>query len=320
MGTTPENMVHAMLERSMKKMRIAAILPGGILTYLTAAGKLRTEDGGPDISNPLMVGGNPNVGPASYYDKMAIAQTNELTTVRYSMARLVANYVISDQEIDENSGASKIVDILSVKMTALENSFKRYQRSRTASTTSGKDPNGIGNLLPPVNTSGSIGGINLATQPYFRHTVYDFKGSLTTANIEDVFDDILLDLQNDEGKISVIFAGRKIFNMHRAAARDNASLQLGVDKFGQKIANLGLTGTTHQGIKIVYDEDLPHDDCYFVNQNEIMIHVLKNANMKYEKLNGPMDQAIKGGRYVWEGQLCNWKSFRTHAYVTNAAA
>jgi hypothetical protein len=315
----PETLIHAMLERSQKKLRIAAILPGGIYSYLGAAKKVKLEDGGPDITNPLMVGGNPNVGPATYYDRVPVAQTSELDTVSYEMTRLVGTYVISDQEVDENMGASKIVDIAATKMQALEISIKKYQRSRAASTNSGKDPNGLGNLLPAVNTSGIIGGINLASEPSFRHSVYDYDGSLTSANIEESFDDLLLDLNNDEGKVSVIFAGRRIFNMHRKAARDNASIQFGSGGFGQTLANLGLVGTNHQGIPLVYDEELHPDDAYFINDNELMIHVLKSANMKLKELTAPYDQDVIGGRYVMEQQLCSWKQFRTHAYVTNQA-
>jgi hypothetical protein len=313
----PETLVHAMLERSMKKMRIAAILPGGLLSYLSAAKQVKMEDGGPDITNPLLVGGNPNVGPATYYDRVPVAQTSELSTVSYDMTRIVGTYVISDQEVNENTGTAKIIDIAATKMQALEIAFKKYQRRNAAGTTSGKDPNGIGNLLPTTVTSGTIGGINLATEPLFRPSVYDYNGSLTSANIEETFDEILLDLNNDEGKITVIFAGRRIFNMHRKAARDNASIQFGPSAFGQTLANLGLVGSTHQGIPIVYDENLHPDDCYMVNENEMMIHILKSANMKLKELTSPYDQDVIGGRYIWEGQLCSWKNYRTHAYVTN---
>jgi hypothetical protein len=301
----------------MKKLRVAAILPGGVYSYLAAAKKIKMEDGGPDITNPLMVGGNPNVGPAQYYDRVPVAQTSELATVAYDMTRIVGTYVISEQEIDENSGSSKILDVAATKMQALEISIKKYQRTRAVGTNSGKDPLGLGNLLPSVVNSGSIGGINLASQPYFRPSVYDYAGSLTVSNIEDSFDDILLDLNNDEGKITVIFAGRRIFNLHRKAAKDNATVQFGSGAFGKTLANLGLVGTTHQGIPMVYDENLHPDDSYFINEDEMMIHILKGANMKLKELSAPYDQDVIGGRYVWEGQLCSWKNYRTHAYVTN---
>lgn len=312
----PDVLIHSVLEHSMKKLRIAAVLPGGVYSYLSAKGRIQLGEGR-NITNPIQVGGNPNVTTAEYYDRVPISQTSEAATVKYNYARVVGTYIISTQEIDENTGPEKVFDIATMKMRALEISIKKFQRTRAVGVNSGKDPLGLGNLLPSVNNSGTVGGINLATQINFRHSVYNYNGSLTAANIEDTFDDILLDLNTDRGKVSVIFAGRRIFNMHRKAAKDNAQIQFGPSKFGKKLANLGLTGTTHQGIPIVYDEELHTDDAYFINTNDLMMHILKNANMKLNKLKSPYDQDVIGGRYVMQYQLCTWRNYRSHAYVTN---
>lgn len=315
----PADLIHAMAERSMKKLRIAAILPGGVYSYMAAAGQVKTEDGGPEISNPILVGGNPNVGPSTYYDRVPVAQTSELDTVRYNMTRVVGTYVISDQEVDENMGFAKITDIAAAKMKALEIAIKQYQRKKAVGANSGKDPLGLGNLLPEVVTAGTIGEINLAAEPMFRPSVYLFDNSVTAENIEDVWDDILLDLNNDEGKITVIFAGRRIYNLHRNAIKDKSSIQFGASGFGKKLANLGLVGSTHQEIPVIYDEELDPDHAYFINENEMMIHILKSANMKMKDLAAPYDQDVIGKRYVMEYQLCSWKNYRTHAFFSNKA-
>lgn len=316
--TTPAEIVHAMAERSMKKLRIAAVLPGGVYTYLAASGRVHMEDGGPEVENPLLVGGNPNVGPATYYDHVPVARTSELNTVKFNMTRVVGTYVISEQEIDENAGAAKIVDIAAAKMQSLEIAIKKYQRKKAVGVNSGKHPHGLGNLIPQVNTSGTIGNINLALEPLFRPEVYDYAGTLTKSNIEDAFDDILLDLNTDDGSVSVIFLGRNLFSMHRAAARDKGGwTALSVDGFGKKLANLGLVGTKHQQINIIYDEELDPDVGYFINEKELMVHILKSANMKMKDLTAPYDQDVIGKRYIMEYQLCAWKMHRTHGLLLN---
>lgn len=317
--TRPTDLIHAMAERSMKKLRIAAILPGGIFSYLAAQKRVKMEDGGPGIENPILVGGNPNVGAATYFDKVPVARSSELNTVAYEMARIVGTYVISDQEIDENAGSAKLVDIAAAKMQALEIAIKRYQRRIAPGTNTGKDPLGLGNILPLVNTAGVVGGINLAVEPMFRHEVYAFAGALTAANIEDTFDDILLDMQNDEGRVTVIFAGRNIFTLHRNAAKaaSRVQVQLPVDGFAQKAANLGLVSTTHQQIPVIYDEEMDANTAFFINENEMFVHILKTANMRMKDLVAPYDQDVTGKRYIHEYQLCSWKQHRTHAVVTN---
>lgn len=317
MMAKPSDLIHAMAERSMKKLRIAAILPGGVFSALSAAKSIRMEEGGPGIANPILVGGNPNVGPATYYDKVPVARTSELNTVRYELTRIVGTYVISEQEIDENAGDTKIVDLAAAKMQSLEIAIKKYQRKVAVNTNSGKDPLGLGNLLPSVNTSGTVGGVNLGLEVLWRHGVYAFAGTLTAANIEESFDDILLDMNNDEGKVTMIFLGRNLFTMHRNAARAKGKLDLPVAGFAQQLANLGLVATTHQQIPIVYDEELDPNQGYFINENELFMHILKNANMKMKDLQAPYDQDVIGKRYVMEYQLCSWKQYRTHAFISN---
>lgn len=314
---TPETIAHAMANRSRKKMILAATLSGGIYTYLAAKGKIEMEDGGPEIENPLITGSNPNVTTATYYDTVPVDETNEFDTVLYNMTRLVGTLIMSDQEADENQGDAKIIDIMEGKIKALEHAIKKFQRTKATSLNSGADPNGIPNLLPSDPTTGTVGGMNLANEPMFRPSSYDFAGGLDENNIEEAFDDILLDLTHDDESPNVIFVGRNIFRLHRAAARDKTQISLSATGFGKQLINLGIKGTTHQGIPLIYDESMNADEFFFVDDQYMSIHVLKSANMKVKKLTAPWNQDAIGRRYIMEYQLCSWKNYRTHAYGSN---
>lgn len=314
----PTTLLHAMATRSRKKLILAATLPGGIFSYLAAKNRIKMEDGGPNISNPLITGSNPNVTTATYYDTVPVDQTSELSTVNYDMTRLVGTLIMSDQEADENQGDAVIVKIITAKLEALEHAFKKTQRTYAASLGTGSDPNGLPNIIPVDPTTGTVGGINLANESLFRPSAYDFDGGLDAGNIEEAFDDILLDLTHDGESPSVIFVGRNIFRMHRAAARDKTQISLGETGFGKQLINLGIKGTTHQGIPMIYDEFLAADDFYFVNENFLHIHILKSANMKVKELTAPWNVDAIGRRYIMEYQLCSWSNYRNHAYGTNS--
>lgn len=314
----PTTLLHAMATRSRKKLILAATLPGGIFSYLAAKNRIKMEDGGPNISNPLITGSNPNVTTATYYDTVPVDQTSELSTVNYDMTRLVGTLIMSDQEADENQGDAVIVKIITAKLEALEHAFKKTQRIYAASLGTGSDPNGLPNIIPVDPTTGTVGGINLANESLFRPSAYDFDGGLDAGNIEEAFDDILLDLTHDGESPTVIFVGRNIFRMHRAAARDKTQISLGETGFGKQLINLGIKGTTHQGIPMIYDEFLAADDFYFVNENFLHIHILKSANMKVKELTAPWNVDAIGRRYIMEYQLCSWSNYRNHAYGTNS--
>jgi hypothetical protein len=318
-----DTVINAMLTRSRAKLIMASAISGTVSAYLHAKKRVVVEDGGPAISNPLIVGLNPNVTSMQYYDQVPVNQTNEFTTVNYSMSRVVGSLIISDQEEDENQGRAVIFKILKGKIMALDESISRQFATYHTSIGTGTDPNGLGNLIPADPTTGSVGGISLASEPQWRSSSYNFAGTLTPENIEEAFDDIIeLDLnRSSDGQSSpkptVIFAGRNIYRMHKAAARDKTVISLGETGTGKKLINLGITGTTHNGVPLLFDEKLPANVAYFVNEEYLTLHVLRGVNMKIKQLVAPWDTDAAGRRVVWEGQLCSWRQYRTHAYLTN---
>jgi hypothetical protein len=318
-----DTVINAMLTRSRAKLIMASAISGTVSAYLHAKKRVIVEDGGPSITNPLIVGLNPNVTSMQYYDQVPVNQTNEFTTVSYNMSRVVGSLIISDQEEDENQGRAAIFKILKGKIMALDESISRQFATYHTSIGTGTDPNGLGNLIPADPTTGSVGGISLASEPQWRSSSYNFAGTLTPENIEEAFDDIIeLDLnRSSDGQSSpkptVIFAGRNIYRMHKAAARDKTTIQLGETGTGKKLINLGIVGTTHNGIPLLFDEKLPANVAYFVNEEYLTLHVLRGVNMKIKQLVAPWDTDASGRRVVWEGQLCSWRQYRTHAYLTN---
>lgn len=321
---TLDTVLNAMLTRSRGKLIMASAISGTVSTYLHAKKRVVVEDGGPEITNPIITGLNPNVTSMQYYDQVPVDQTNEFSTVQYYMSRVVGSLIISDQEEDENQGRAAIFKILKGKIMALDESIKRQFATYHTSVGTGTDPNGLGNLIPSDPTSGTVGGINLATESQWRTSSYDFDGTLTPENIEEAFDDIIeIDLnRSSDGQNSpqptVVFAGRNIYRMHKAAARDKTTIALSETGFGKKLINLGIKGTTHGGVPVLFDEYLGANEAYFVNDAYLTLHVLRGVNMRIKQLVAPWDMDATGRRVVWEGQLCSWRQYRTHAYLTNA--
>lgn len=320
-----DTVVNAMLTRSRAKLIMASAISGTVSAYLHAKKRVVVEDGGPEITNPIIVGLNPNVTSMEYYDTVPIDQTNEFDTVTYNMSRVVGSLIISQQEQDENQGKAAIFKILKGKMMALEESVSRQFATYHTSVGVGTDPYGLGNLIPADPTTGSVGGISLAAESQWRSSAYDFSGSLTPENIEEAFDDILeLDLNRSDtsdkkngSKPTVIFAGRNIYRMHKAAARDKQTISLSETGTGKKLVNLGIVGTTHNGVPLLFDEKLGANTFYMVNEKFLTLHILRGVNMAIRKLTSPWNMDAIGRRITWQGQLCSWRQYRTHAYGTN---
>lgn len=311
-----DTVLHATLERSRKKLIMASLKSNAFMAWAFSTRRVEVEDGGYNITNPLTVGRNPNVTSFSYYDSLPVAQTNEFTTVEYRWSRVGGTVIISDQEQDENRGQSQIFKILKAKMEVLEESIKEKFSSYLYGAGAGKDPYGLAALIPDDPTTGTLGGINRATVSQWRTSAYDFgAGGITSSNIEEAFDDILMDLTIKGEKPDLILAGRDIYRKYRAAVRDKLVINLGELSAGKGMVDLGFGGIAHDKIPIVYDEDCPVNKAYFINSKYLRLHMLKGVNMKTKELAAPWDTDAIGRRVIWQGQFCLWRAYRTHAVL-----
>ena len=311
------DVLHSTLTKSRRKLVLASIKSNALMAWVFSNDRVEYEDGGYNITNPLTIGRNPNISAYNYYTPLPVNQTDEFDTVEYGYARVAGTVIISDQEQDENNGAAAIFKLMKEKMNVLEESIKDKFSEYLYSFGSGVNPNGLLNLIPTNPTTGVVGGINRATQAQWRTSAYLFAGGLDSTNIEEVFDDILMDLTLKGDRPSVILTGRNIYRMYRQAVRDKMTIPLAEGKAGKRMFDLGFEGCMHNGIPLMYDEDCPVSQAYFINDTYLRLHMLRGVNMKVKELVAPWNVDAVGSRVVWQGQWCMWRAFRTHAVLQN---
>jgi hypothetical protein len=317
---TIDTVLNSTLTKSRKKLIMASVKSNALQAWAFATNRVEYEDGGHEISNPLTVGRNPNVTSYEYYDTLPLAQTDEFTTATYDWSRVAGSLIISDQEQDENKGQAQIFKLLKAKMEALEESIKEKFSGYLYGAGAGKDPLGLDALIPDDPTTGTLGTINRADETQWRTSAYDFAGALDQTNIEEAFDDVMMDLTMKTNKPDLILCGRNIMRIYRAACRDKMSFALSETKNGARMVDLGFGGVSFNNVPMVYDEDCPVDKAYFINSKFLRLHILRHVNMKLKRLTAPWNQDVIGRRVVWQGNWCLWKAYRTHAVVMNTAA
>jgi len=314
---TLATVIASTLTKSRKQLIMASIRSNAFMAWAFATNRVEYEEGGRNITNPLTVGRNSNVTSMEYYDQVPVAQTNEFTTVEYTWSRVVGSVIISDQEEDENKGETAIFKLMKAKMNVLEESIKEKFSEYLYAAGGGVDPLGLASLIPDDPTTGTLGGISRAAETQWRTSSYDFAGGLNATNIEEAFDDVLLDLTLKSDKPDLILAGRNIYRLYRAAVRDKIVLNLAETSNGKRMMDLGFGGLSHQTIPMLYDEDCGVNKCYFINSKYVRLHMLKGVNMRVKQLSSPWDTDASGSRIVWQGQFCLWRAFRTHAVINN---
>jgi len=314
---TLDTIINSMMDKSRRKLIMASAKSNALYAWCIANDRVEKENGGANITNPLTVGRNPNITSYQYYDELPIGQTNEFTTVGYGWSRVAGTMIISNQEIDENTGEAAIFKLLTAKMEVLIESIKEMFSAYLYGAGAGIDPLGLRALIADDPTTGVLGGLSRAAEPQWRTSSYNFAGALDPTNIEEAFDDILMDLKFKEDKPDLILVGRNIYRMYRQAVRDKVVITLNATSNGKAMYDLGFEGVTHNGITMLYDEDCPVDRAYFINSKYLRTHILNGVNMKVVNLTAPWTTDAIGRRVIWQGQFCVWKCFRTHAVLLN---
>lgn len=314
---TLDSIIHATLDKSRKKLIMASIKSNAFQAWCFVTNRVEFEDGGANITNPLTVGRNPNVASFQYYGTLPTAQTNEFTSVRYTWSRVAGTVIISDQEEDENRGEAAIFKILKAKMEVLEESIKEKFSTYIYAAGAGTDPLGLAAAIPDDPTTGTFGTINRATETQWRTSAYQFSGGLDSTNIEEAFDDVLMDLTLKGDKPDLFLVGRNIMRIYRQAVRDKIVLNLSDTASGKKMFDLGFGGVSHNGVTMLYDEDCGVNRVYAINSKYLRLHIMRHVNFRTKKLISPWNVDASGSRTVWQGQYCMWKAFRTHAVIRN---
>jgi hypothetical protein len=314
---TLNTIIHSMLDKSRKKLIMASIKSHALVAWAFANNRVEIETGGANITNPLIFGRNPNVTSMQYYDTVPMAQTDEFNTAGYGWSRVVGSLIMSDQEEDENKGPEAIFKLLTAKLDVLEESIQDKFSSYLYGAGGGTDPNGLANLIPDDPTTGTLGGISRVNEPQWRTSAYQFNGNLDATNIEEAFDDVLMDLKLKNDKPDIMITGRNIMRTYRQAVRDKLVINMADTKSGKAMYDLGFEGVSHNGIPMIYDEDCGVNRVYFINSKYLRLHILKGVNMKVKELVAPWNLDAMGRRVVWQGQWCLWRAFRTHAVLRN---
>lgn len=316
-GSVIATVLNSTLTQSRKKLVLASMKSNALMAWAFASERIELESGGYNITNPLTLGRNPNISSYQYFETLPIAQTNEFDTVEYGWSRVAGSVIISDQEEDENKGEVAIFKLMDQKMQVLEESIKERFSQYLYAAGGGSDPLGLPSLIPDNPTTGTLGGMSRATETQWRTSAYDFDGNINATNIEEAFDDVLLDLKLKGDKPDVILIGRNLYRTYRQAVRDKIVINLSDTGNGKKMFDLGFEGISHNGVPVLYDEDCPVNKAYFINSKYLRVHILKHVNMKVKQLVAPWNTDASGSRVVWQGQWCLWRAFRTHAVLIN---
>jgi len=241
-----------------------------LLNHLNEKGRVRVEEGGTQIIEPLMYAVNDTVATYSGYDTIDLTPQDGISAAEYDWKQMAASIAISGIEEAKNRGTEAIIKLLNAKIMQAEMSLKSTLNSQLfGSASGGNDFNGLGNIVGTQNNS--VGNINSTSNTWWNPTQATNMGAtLSLANMADVY--------NRASKGSdvpdLIVTNTSLFEKYESLLTNNVRYQ-DVAK-----ANAGFQNLMFKQTPIVFDLQLA------VDTTDAPMYFLNTKYLKLTGLNG----------------------------------
>ena len=234
------------------------------LTYwLNDKSRIQTETGGTKIVEQLIYGQNSTVASYSGYETLSLTPQDGISAAEYDWKQYGASIAISGIEEAKNNGEHAIINLLEAKIMQAEESLREgFNQMFYADGTgnSGKNWNGLGNL---VETGNTVGGINSATagNEYWRSYEENTAGALTLLQMATAYNSV--SVGNDHP--DVILTTQTLFEKYESL------LQPQLRYTDTKTADAGFQNLLFKSAPIMYDVHCTAGVMYFLNSKYIKL-------------------------------------------------
>lgn len=276
---------------------------------LAKGGKVRTESGGYSIVEPLEYAANGTYQRYSGFDTLNVSQSDVFTAAEFNWRQIAINVVSSGYELRVNAGPQRIANLAKSR---IKNAIHTFANNFSADMYSdGTLPNqidGLQSLVADAGT-GTVGGINSATWPFWQNKVQSAAAPLqggsaitpsaTAGIMESLMLPLLIELTRGNDKPDLIVSSNDYFQFYEGGL---VSTKRYVDK---EEADGGFMALSYHGIPVIFDgvSGMAASRMYFLNTNYIELVVHSDANLTIMEEAKPYNQDAVVVPIIWMGNM-----------------
>lgn len=287
-----------------------------ILAFLNKKGNSKLVDGGQYILEPLFQATNTNATSYTGYDTFTVGASDVVSGARFDFKQYAAPVSVNGTQLLLNAGKSKVIDLLLAQIEAAEITLKNLVVQGLYSdgtTNSGKGITGLQAAVPLVNTTGTYGGIDRATNTFWRNKKFkattDGGAATTSANIQGYMNTLWNQLVRGTDKPTLGIMDPAYYSMFQA------SLQVNQRFTDPKTAELGFQNIMYNSAPIIFDQaatGLPAKTLYFLNLDYMAFRTHRDRNFsQFGGTREAINQDAQVTMLGWAGNLtCRGQMFQ----------
>jgi hypothetical protein len=248
---------------------------------LSEKGRIRLEDGGLSIVQPLDYAENSTYQRYSGFDVLNVAASDVISAAEFPWRQVAVNVAASGLEIRTNSGSNRIINFVKAKIKNAQRSMANGLSSDLYSNgTSSNQMNGIQALVADAGT-GTVGGINSSTFSFWQNQVRDASDNSVTVSAATIEAGMMLPLWlsctrgNDTPDLIVMDS--TYFQYYEASQSSLKRYAPSDDGKG------GMVSMKYKTADVFFDSSasgIPSSHMYFLNTDFLELVAHQDANME----------------------------------------
>lgn len=231
--------------------------------WLSDKGRIRTETGGTKIVEQLIYGQNSTVASYSGYETLSLTPQEGISAAEYDWKQYGASIAISGIEEAKNNGEHAIINLLESKIMQAEESMREGFNQMfygDGTGNSGKNWNGLGNIVESGNTLGGIDSSAVGNE-FWRSYEENTAGALTLLQMATAYNSV--SVGNDHP--DVILTTQTLFEKYESL------LQPQLRYTDTKTADAGFQNLLFKSAPIMYDVHAPAGTMFFLNSKYLKL-------------------------------------------------
>lgn len=276
-----------------------------LLQRLNQKGNVSLKEGGRTIVRELDYAENATFMYYSGYETLNVAASDVLTAAEYEWKQAAVNVVASGLETRiQNSGTNAILDLLEARIRNAERTMANNISTGIYSDgtgTSGKQITGLQSQVALVPTTGTVGGINRATDAWWRNQTSGDVANVfaSSALLESEMADLWIECSRGGDKPDLIVCDQASFKAFWTSLTP-------YQRFSDpNTAVKGFQTLKYMTADVVLDHDsgIRANTCYFLNTDYLFWDVHSATNMSVQERKEPVNQDAIVVPILWAGNL-----------------
>jgi hypothetical protein len=272
--------------------------------FLSQAGQVIPIDGGARIQESL-IGADNSANTITYSGggQLTVGASEEVTSAIYDWKQLASTVTINGLEEAQNSGEAAFLDLLNTKIEVARESVvaKMNEMFYGDNTAAAADFHGLGLLIKDV--ANPVGGIDPDTNTWWKAQVFNAADAGAFGHT----DSTVLDRQMMTHAFNSASVGGDtptfVLTTQELHEHYESLLQANVRHMDASLADAGFQALEFKGRPVLFDEDCPSGEMYFVNPKYLRLKVHRDRFFKAGPFIQPTDYDTRTMKLLTYGNL-----------------